>query len=98
MTYKKINSVLQIWKLEFENGRVVLDSVRIIDPSGNNIWTQGLYLKSCKLEQWTQIRCRKSVKRNIGTVKTKNNHQNKLRHIKNHFSNFISKLSKTRAI
>ena len=27
-----------------------LDSVEILDPSGNNVWTQGLYLKSISIE------------------------------------------------
>ena len=27
-----------------------LDSVEILDPLGNNVWTQGLYLKSITVE------------------------------------------------
>ena len=27
-----------------------LDSVEILDPSENNVWTQGLYLKSISVE------------------------------------------------
>ena len=32
------------------NGYETLDSVEIIDPLGNNVWTQGLYLKSITIE------------------------------------------------
>ena len=41
------------------NGRTILvvaggfgamDSVEILDPSGNNVWTQGLYLKFITVE------------------------------------------------
>ncbi len=31
-------------------GSEYLDSVEILDPSGNNVWTQGLYLKSITVE------------------------------------------------
>ena len=32
------------------NGYETLDSVEILDPLGNNVWTQGLYLKSITIE------------------------------------------------
>ena len=31
-------------------GLETLDSVEILDPSENNVWTQGLYLKSITVE------------------------------------------------
>ena len=31
-------------------GHGILDSVEILDPSENNVWTQGLYLKSITVE------------------------------------------------
>ena len=38
----------RIWKGYGNNG--ALDSVEILDPSENNVWTQGLFLKSIAVE------------------------------------------------